>query len=100
LWGQALVEFRTFAGTCLNSQLLGDLLRSYFVLDNIPSSDYISDELPGRRPNPAQLIDIVNRTFGPSLGGGEACCQILEAANNMLMANTSNGSSFKQKAAS
>jgi hypothetical protein len=35
------------------------LHRSYFVLDNIPSSDYIGDERPGRRPNPTPLIDIV-----------------------------------------
>jgi hypothetical protein len=33
---------------------------SYFVLDNSPISDYIGDERPGRRPNPAPLIDIVN----------------------------------------
>jgi hypothetical protein len=34
--------------------------RSYFVLDNSPNSDYIDSERPGRRPNPAPLIDIVN----------------------------------------
>jgi hypothetical protein len=34
---------------------------SYFVLDNTPNPDYISAHYPGRRPNPAQLIDIVNR---------------------------------------
>jgi hypothetical protein len=32
---------------------------SYFVLDNTPNSDYISNHYPGRRPNPAPLIDIV-----------------------------------------
>jgi hypothetical protein len=37
--------------------------RSYFVLYNTPSSDYISDLYPGRRPNPAPLIDIVKRNF-------------------------------------
>jgi hypothetical protein len=36
---------------------------SYFVLDNTPNSDYISKLYPGRRPNPAPLIDIVNKTI-------------------------------------
>jgi hypothetical protein len=35
--------------------------RSYFVLDNTPIPDYISNHYPGRRPNPAPLIDIVKR---------------------------------------
>jgi hypothetical protein len=61
--GAALVEFRTFARPCLNSGSLGDFHCSYFVLDNIPNADYISDERSGRRPNPAPLIDIVNRNF-------------------------------------
>jgi hypothetical protein len=33
---------------------------SYFVLDINPKSDYINHDYPGRRPNPAPLIDIVN----------------------------------------
>jgi hypothetical protein len=39
------------------------LYRSYFVLDNTPISDYISDYYSGRRPNPAPLIDIVKKNF-------------------------------------
>jgi hypothetical protein len=36
---------------------------SYFVLDNTPIPEYISNHYPGRRPNPAPLIDIVKKNF-------------------------------------
>jgi hypothetical protein len=70
--------------------------RSYFVLDKSPNSDYIADERPGRRPNPAPLIDIVNLIL--KKGEVEKVASLcLLAAINIHQYTERNWTAFKQK---